>query len=151
MESAYSFICVCSKFAYAAVLSHSACQAPLSMGILQARIPEWIAMSSSMGTCPFQPRNGTRSPTLQVGSLLTEPPGSPILSFSVSKSSQTYYCNINPKTNRKRYLRISKKPGIHICSIMEILYILRFLFLFLLFVHPGNELIILMCIKMMRQ
>ena len=84
-------------------------QAPLSMGILQARILEWIAMSSSMGTCPFQPRNGTRSPTLQAGSLLTEPPGSPILSFSVSKSSQIHYCNINPKTNRKRYLRISKK------------------------------------------
>ena len=45
-------------FTYVCVLSHSvvsdsmtpwtaACQAPLSMGILQAGIPEWIAMPSS--------------------------------------------------------------------------------------------------------
>ena len=30
-------------------------QAPLSMGIFQARILEWVAMSSSRG--PFQPRD----------------------------------------------------------------------------------------------
>ena len=30
--------------------SHGACQAPLSMGILQARILEWVAMSSSRGS-----------------------------------------------------------------------------------------------------
>ena len=34
------------------------CQAPLSMGILQARILEWVAMPSSRGS--FQPRNWTQ-------------------------------------------------------------------------------------------
>ena len=34
-----------------------ACQAPLSMGILQARILEWVAVPSSSG--PSQPRNQT--------------------------------------------------------------------------------------------
>ena len=34
------------------------CQAPLSMGILQARIVEWVAMSSSKGSS--QPSNPTQ-------------------------------------------------------------------------------------------
>ena len=51
-----------------------ACQAPLSLGILQARILEWVAMPSSKG--PSQPRDQTQvSPALQVNSLPTEPPG----------------------------------------------------------------------------
>ena len=33
-------------------------QAPLSMGIFQARILEWVAISFSRGA--FQPRDGTR-------------------------------------------------------------------------------------------
>ena len=46
-------------------------KAPLSMGILQARILEWVAMPSSRGySLP-------RSPTSQADSLLTEPPGKP--------------------------------------------------------------------------
>ena len=36
----------------------AACQAALSMGILQARILEWVAMPSSMGS--FQPRDQTQ-------------------------------------------------------------------------------------------
>ena len=43
----------------------------LSMGILQARILEWVAMPSFRGSS--QPR----SPTLQVDSLPSEPPGKP--------------------------------------------------------------------------
>ena len=35
-----------------------ACQAPLSMGILQARILEWVAMPSSRGSS--QPRDPTQ-------------------------------------------------------------------------------------------
>ena len=35
-----------------------ACQSPLSMGILQARILEWVAMPSSRGS--FQPRDQTQ-------------------------------------------------------------------------------------------
>ena len=51
----------------------TACQAPLSMGVLQARVLEWIAMPSSRGSS--QSRDRTRSPTLQADSLLTEPRG----------------------------------------------------------------------------
>ena len=50
-------------------------QAALSMGILQARILEWVAMPSSRGSS--QPRDRTQSPTLQVDSLQSEPPRKP--------------------------------------------------------------------------
>ena len=46
-------------------------QAPLSMGTLQARILEWVAMPSSRGSSQL------RSPTSQVDSLPSEPPGKP--------------------------------------------------------------------------
>ena len=48
-------------------------QAPLSMGILQTRILEWVAMPSSRGSS--QPRDRTQSPALQADSLPSEPPG----------------------------------------------------------------------------
>ena len=50
-------------------------QAPLFMGFLffQARILEWVAMPSSMGSS--QPRDRTRSLALQEDSLPSEPPG----------------------------------------------------------------------------
>ena len=48
-------------------------QAPLSMGILQARILEWVAMTSSRGLP--HPGIKPRSPELQTDSLLSEPPG----------------------------------------------------------------------------
>ena len=50
-------------------------QAPLSMGILQARILEWVARPSSRG--PSQYRIELASPVLQADSLPTEPPGEP--------------------------------------------------------------------------
>ena len=57
-----------------------ALQAPLSMGILQARILEWIAMPSSWGTS--QPRDRTQ---------VSEPPGKPkntgVGSLSLSQGS----------------------------------------------------------------
>ena len=66
-----------------AVLSHSvvsnsctiACQAPLSMGILQARILEWVSMLSSedLSNLGIEPR----SFTLQADSSPSEPPGRP--------------------------------------------------------------------------
>ena len=52
-----------------------ACQAHLSMRILQTIILEWIVMPSSRESS--QPRIESRSPTLQVGSLPSEPPGKP--------------------------------------------------------------------------
>ena len=50
-------------------MAYVARQAPLSMGILQARILEWVAM----GTMGIK----SRSPALQMDSLPTEPPGKP--------------------------------------------------------------------------
>ena len=46
-----------------------ACQAPLTMGILQARILEWVAISSSRRS------SWPRSPTFQADALPSEPPG----------------------------------------------------------------------------
>jgi len=45
------------------------------MGILQARILEWVAMPSSRDLP--NPGIGPRSPTLQVDFLSSEPPGKP--------------------------------------------------------------------------
>ena len=51
-------------------------QAPLSMGILQARILEWLAMPSP-GDLP-NPGIEPSSPALRADSLLTEQPGKPL-------------------------------------------------------------------------
>ena len=51
-------------------------QPPLSLGILQAGILEWVAMPSSRGSS--QPRAQTQVSRLQVDSVLSEPPGKPI-------------------------------------------------------------------------
>ena len=48
-------------------------QAPLSMGILQARVLEWVAMPSSTGSS--HPGIEPRYPALQAGSLPAELPG----------------------------------------------------------------------------
>ena len=45
------------------------------MGILQARILEWVAMSSSRGSS--QPGIESRSPVLKADSLPSKPPGKP--------------------------------------------------------------------------
>ena len=50
-------------------------QAPLSIGILQARILEWVAISFSRDLP--DPRIEPRSPTLQADSLPSEPQGNP--------------------------------------------------------------------------
>ena len=63
-----------------------ACQAPLSMEILQARILEWVAMPSSRGSS--QPGIEPRSPTLQADSLPSEPPGKPSANFPLSVKLQ---------------------------------------------------------------
>jgi len=48
-------------------------QAPLSLGILQARILEWVAFPFSRGSS--NPGIEPKSPALQVDSLPPEPPG----------------------------------------------------------------------------
>ena len=50
-------------------------QAPLSMGILQARILEWVAMPSSMGSS--QPRDKTQVSHIAGRFLTSEPSGKP--------------------------------------------------------------------------
>ena len=52
-----------------------ACQAPLSTGILQARILEWVAMLSTRGSS--QPRVRTQVSHIIGNSLPSEPPGKP--------------------------------------------------------------------------
>ena len=55
----------------------NACQAPpLSMGILQARILQWVTMPSSRDLP--NPRIEPTSPALQADSLPSEPPGKPV-------------------------------------------------------------------------
>ena len=88
-EALETSILLCHIILYYAVLSHSvmssslwahgltACQAFQSMGNLQARILEWVAMPSSRGSC--QPRDWTQVSALQADSLLSEPPGKPVL------------------------------------------------------------------------
>ena len=54
-------VCVLSHFSHVqlfATIRTVALQAPLSMGIFQARILEWVAMHSSRGS--FQPRDQTQ-------------------------------------------------------------------------------------------
>ena len=50
-------------------------QAPLSMGILQPRIPEWVAMPSSRGSS--QPRDRTHVSHIAGEFFTTEAPGKP--------------------------------------------------------------------------
>ena len=63
----------CSVVSNSVTLWTAACQAPLSMQILQASIPQWVALPSSRGSSqPTSPR----SPTFQANSLPSEPPQS---------------------------------------------------------------------------
>ena len=63
-------------------------QALLSMGILQARLLEWVAMLFSRGSS--RPRNQTASPALQVDSLPAELPGSPFNLLSKHKNMSKF-------------------------------------------------------------
>ena len=78
-------------------------QAPLSMGILQARILEWIVMPSSRGSS--QPRNQTCVSDVsctgrQVGSLPLAPPGKVLY----------HYCHLGRK---KKGRKTSPFPQFH--------------------------------------
>ena len=59
-------------FATARTVAH---QAPLSIGILQARMLEWVAIPFSRES--FNPGIEPWFPTLWADSLLSEPPGKP--------------------------------------------------------------------------
>ena len=66
-----SFSCV----EFFASLCTIALQAPLSMGILQSRILEWVAMPSSKGSS--QTRNRTHVSHIVGGFFSIQPPGKP--------------------------------------------------------------------------
>ena len=78
------FMCMCvlpcSVMSNYVMLWTVAHQALLSMGILQARILEWVAISSSRGSS--QPRTEPRCLILQAYDLLSEPP-------AISKKKKT--------------------------------------------------------------
>ena len=59
----------------------TALQAPQSLGILQSRILEWVAMPSSRDLP--NPGIEPRSPALQVDSLPSEPPGEALSGWSL--------------------------------------------------------------------
>ena len=61
---------------------HTARQAPLSMGILQARILEWVGISFSRGS--FQPKDRTLVSCVSciADSLPTGPPGKPVYTYT---------------------------------------------------------------------
>ena len=67
-------------------------QAPLSMGILQARILDWVAMPFHGGIQGiFIPGTKPRSPTLQADSLLSEPPGKPSIDMFLLTEVHSLY------------------------------------------------------------
>ena len=75
----YTCVCLVSQSCPAVTPRTVAYQDPLSMGILQARILEWVVMPSSRGS--FQPRDQTLVSHFVCGFFLpSEPPGNPWLS-----------------------------------------------------------------------
>ena len=79
-------------------------QAPLSMGILQERILEWVAMSSSSGFS--QPR----SPAFQADSLPSEPPGKP-KNTRVGKLSLLQQVFLTQELDQVRELQVDSFPA----------------------------------------
>ena len=71
----------CAKFSTVSDSLRPHGQAPLSMGILQTRILEWVAMPSSRGSS--QPGIEPGSPALQADSLPAELPGKVVLRISI--------------------------------------------------------------------
>ena len=74
-------VCVCLLTTPQTIAS----QAPLSMGILQTRILEWVSMSPSRGSS--NPGIESRSPTLQVDSYHLSHQGSPRILWWVAYPS----------------------------------------------------------------
>ena len=71
----HNVLCLLSGVQLFATLWTVARQAPLSTGIFQAKMLEWVTMPLSRGSS--QPRARTQFPTLQADSLPSEPPGKP--------------------------------------------------------------------------
>ena len=92
-QTRLSNYCVLKCFSHVwlfATLGTVACQAPLSMGILQARILEWVALSSSSGSS--QSRNGSSISCISfiVGGVFTAEPRKPLPLLQKSRSHSFY-------------------------------------------------------------
>ena len=105
MELIVASVCVCvCVCVYMHTLNHFccvqlfvtpwtvACQAPLSMGILQARILEWIAISSSRGSSQARDQTLLHLLHWQVGSLSLAPPGKPKNGLDGLKQGWLWLC-----------------------------------------------------------
>ena len=86
IEKCWSLSCV-QLFVTLWTVAH---QAPLSMGILQARILEWVDIPFSGGS--YQPRDRTLSPSLEADSLLSEPPGKTLICLPLKRALGLYCC-----------------------------------------------------------
>ena len=71
----FVLVLCCSVMSNSATPWAVACQAPLSMGIHQARILEWVAMLSYRGSS--QPRDQTQVSCIAGGIFTFEPPRKP--------------------------------------------------------------------------
>ena len=108
MSSLWIVLCLvaqsCPTLCYS--MDYVACQAPLSMGILQARILEWVAMPSSRGSS--RPRDWTHVSCVACIAgrfITTEPPRKPfslitdsILPTNESKSQTQFCCILDRQT-----------------------------------------------------
>ena len=88
------------------------CQAPLSMGILQARILEWVAMSSSRGSSP--PRDRTQVSHIAGGFFLpSEPPGKPMRERDRDYYKQPYANKMDNLEEMDKFLERYNLPRVN--------------------------------------
>ena len=81
-------LCCVQLFVTPQTVAH---QAPLSMGILQVRILQWVAMPSSWGSS--QLRDQTQVFHIKMDSIPSEPPGKPLLGILVISNYFTIISN----------------------------------------------------------
>ena len=90
------YVCVLNCFSCVlvyAILWTEASQAPLSMGILQARILEWVAMLSSRGSSqPGDQAHISCASCIPGGFLTTEPPEKPAWGSGEAVNSVLFPC-----------------------------------------------------------
>ena len=96
---------VVSEFVTPWTVAH---QAPLSVGILQARTLEWVAVPFSRGSS--QPRNRTQVSALQADSLPSEPPGKP-KNTGVGSLSLLQGIFLTQESNQSPALQVDSLPA----------------------------------------
>ena len=92
-----AFVYVLSRFQLFETPWTVARQTPLSVGILQAGIMEWVAIPPPPGDLP-NPEIEPRSPTLQVDSLPSELPGKPKNNGVVASPEDLPNPGVNPES-----------------------------------------------------